>query len=98
MAIQIMESTGSGLRLFEPVETIEELGFKNFSETFQTAFLEEWKWAYEQKQGVSFNPGFNTLCFLDDMVKKNQVGRIPVSFTFEEAARFVIQKIAEDEN
>lgn len=98
MTIQIMESTGYGLRLFEPVETIEQLGFATVSEEFKKEFLEDWKWAYEQEQGESCNGGINTLCVLDDIRKEIQEGSLPTSFTFEEAEKYVIQKMIEDEN
>ena len=98
MTIQIMKSTGNGLLLFEPVQTIEELGFANVSEEFKKEFLEDWRWAYEQEQGESYNGGINTLCVLDDIRKEIQEGSIPVSLTFEEAGKYVIRKMIEDEN
>lgn len=98
MKIQIIKSTGNGLLLFEPVQTIEELGFTNVSEAFKKEFLEDWKWAYEQEQGESCNGGINTLCVLDDIRKEIQEGSLPATFTFEEAEQYVIQKMIEDEN
>jgi len=97
MTIQIMESTGNGLILFEPVQTIEELGFTDVSKEFKKQFLEDWKWAYEQEVGESYNGGINTLCVLDDIRKEIQEGSLPVSFTFEEAEKYVIQKMTEEE-